>query len=306
MSFPPANLSRRQILQIAGLTTAALALFWGVRRLPTGTHLSHMDFRLTGPNLIESCDPANPAFIPVVAVRSPVEMRLLPDGPTAVGHESYFRLRLATTSGKTIGPRDLLVSHTEKLHLLIVDPSLRDYQHLHPAPTREEGTWTFVVTPHAAGNYRVFADFVPAATGRGLYAFADFAVPGVPNPPMENGATVTEREGYRWAIGMEPATLRAGRVARLRLTVEALASGQPVVLEPVMGASAHVVAFDLARSGFAHLHPLAVDPLVPLDPVHPQLDFQVQIPQAGTYVLWAQVRIGGRDRFAPFTAQVAP
>ena len=56
----------RQILLI---TVVSLALFVLVRRLPTGTNLSHMDFRVQGGNIIQFCDPTNPQFIPVVAVR---------------------------------------------------------------------------------------------------------------------------------------------------------------------------------------------------------------------------------------------
>ena len=70
--------SGRQKVQIALITTAAVALFLIVRRLPTGTNLSHMDFRVTGGNSIEFCDPLNPQFIPVVAVRSPVSAAPMP------------------------------------------------------------------------------------------------------------------------------------------------------------------------------------------------------------------------------------
>jgi hypothetical protein len=79
-----------------------------------------------------------------------------------------------------------------------------------------------------------------------------------------------------------------------------------VPLEPVMGAFAHVVAFDPERNGFAHLHPLAGDPLAPPDATAPVLAFRVTIPQPGRYIVWAQVRMEGRDRFAPFSLEVAP
>ena len=60
--------------QVVVITAVALALFVVVRKLPTGTNLSHMDFRVQGGNVIEFCDPANPQFLPVVAVRSPVSL----------------------------------------------------------------------------------------------------------------------------------------------------------------------------------------------------------------------------------------
>ena len=60
--------------QIILITLGAIGLYAGIRSLPTGTNLSHTDFRVAGGNSIEFCDPSNPQFIPVVAVRSPVAL----------------------------------------------------------------------------------------------------------------------------------------------------------------------------------------------------------------------------------------
>src|SRR3954468_14269279 len=77
-------LNKRQRRQVAWITLGAIALFVVVRQLPTGTNLSHGDFRVAGGTSIEFCDPANPQFIPVVAVRSPVSTTLVSDSvPTA-------------------------------------------------------------------------------------------------------------------------------------------------------------------------------------------------------------------------------
>ncbi|HEY0944324.1 MAG TPA: hypothetical protein VGD81_03625, partial [Opitutaceae bacterium] len=127
------HLERRQWRQIVFLTAGALALYVGFRLMPTGTNLNHMDFRVEGKNTLEMCDPANPQFIPVVAVRSPVSLTLATTTAAAVaGAPLQATVQLATASGKPLAPNDLLVMHTQRLHLLIVDPSLTDYQHVHP------------------------------------------------------------------------------------------------------------------------------------------------------------------------------
>jgi hypothetical protein len=77
-----------------------------------------------------------------------------------------------------------------------------------------------------------------------------------------------------------------------------------VPLEPVMGAFAHLVAFDQARSGFAHLHPAETDLLKKPDPHRPALTFKLTIPRAGRYVVWAQVNLGGVETFVPFNLDV--
>ena len=297
---------RRQILL---LTVVAVALFLIVRQLPTGTNLNHMDFRVQGGNGIQFCDPANPQFIPVVAVQSPVAMTLHPLGICTAGHEQQIAFTLRTSTGRPIAPEDLLVVHTKRLHLLIVDPMLEDYQHVHPEPGPEPGDWHFAFAPRFAGAYRVFADFTPVATNRGLYAFADLLVSGPAResrPRSAGTAAFSEFALGDLRISLVPTEpLRAGRAADLKLTLRQT-GGDLVTLEPVMGAYAHLVAFDRERSGFAHLHPVQIDLAERPDPVRPTLNFKITIPNSGSYVIWAQAKVGGREVFAPFWFAVAP
>jgi hypothetical protein len=308
------------------LTLGAVALFIGIRQLPTGTNLSHMDFRAQGKNVIEFCDPLNPQFLPVVAVRSPVTMTVTTEAEPVARQTIRATLTLVTSTGKPVGPADLLVAHTQKLHLLIVDPTLTDYQHVHPVPGRRPGEWSFQFAPRFGGLYRLFADFTPAATGRGLYASTDLAVSGVGpetvgpagdradrsarptvgptvevDPKSADARTVVV-DGYRFTL-VPAAPLRANRPVDLALAVTRSDGGR-VPLEPIMGAFAHLVAFDEARSGFAHLHPNETDLTRPPDAVTPRLTFKVTIPRAGRYAVWAQVKLGDREVFAPFWVEV--
>ncbi len=89
----------------------------------------------------------------------------------------------------------------------------------------------------------------------------------------------------------------------LTLAIESTDAG-PVRLGPVMGAFAHLVAFDAQRRGFAHLHPNETDLALPPDAVHPRLTFKVTLPQGGLYYIWAQVSVAGQDVFAPFVLRV--
>ena len=92
----------------------------------------------------------------------------------------------------------------------------------------------------------------------------------------------------------------------LTLTITSARAGEPVTLEPVMGAYAHLVAFDEARSGFAHIHPQPADSSRRADAYRPQLTFKLQLPRAGRYVVWSQIKTGGAEHFAPFWIEVAP
>jgi len=307
MSAPESK--RRSWRQVFGITLTAVALYSAVRLLPTGTNLSHMDFR-PGGSSVEFCDPANPQFIPVVMVRSPVEMTLVSEGEVLAGHEVRVVAILKTATGKLIGPEDLLVAHTQKMHLLVSDPTLGDYQHLHPQAGVKAGEWAFVFTPRRAGVYRIFADFTPVATARGLYASAELKVGSVDGPagfgvetvPVANNR-VYENLGYTFELQISAEPVKAGQMMDLVFTVTRR-DGGTVSLEPVMGAFAHLVAFDQARSGYAHLHPNETDLTRVPDPRQPRLTFKLMIPRAGRYVIWSQVKLDGREVFAPFWFEV--
>lgn len=316
MSQPPpsSGLSTAQLRQIAVITAVALAVFLFFRFIPTGTNLNHMDFRVSGKNAVDYCDPANPQFIPVIAARSPVKMTLKTEGTPKRGEELRVNLTLVTAGGKPIAPEDLLVMHGKKLHLLITDPTLTEYQHVHPEPTRRPGEWSFLFTPRLGGSYRFFADFTPAATARSLYANADLVVEGVrftlgyvegQSPVGTVTAWTAEQGGYRFTL--EPASLpvRARQAVDLKFSVKKI-DGGVVPLEPVMEAYAHLVAFDVKRSGFAHLHPMETDLSRRPDATQPTLSFKITIPEAGRYVIWAQVNLAGSEVFVPFWFDVVP
>lgn len=309
---PTVNREGKVLRQVVFLTVGAIALYVGMRQIPTGTNLSHLDFNVKGGNSIEFCDPANPQFIPVVAVRSPVSLTLANVGRSVQpGAPVNLVASLATSAGKPIAEPDLLVSHTEKLHLLLFDPELRDYQHVHPVPGKTSGDWAFTFTPQRSGRYRVFADFTPAATGRGLYASADLDVPANSGSttPVLSGENTTEA-----SVGKTTEVVQDGIVFRLQPAAFPLKArsmsdfefsaqrqdGSPVELQPVMDAYAHLVAIDQDRSGFAHLHPAQLVPTDGAAKAYSKLEFKVLIPKAGRYVIWSQVRIGDREYYAPF------
>jgi hypothetical protein len=270
-----------------------------------------MDFRVDPKSgkSIEFCDPANPQFIPVVAVKSPVVLSVATAETPVAGQPIKATVTLSTSSGKPVAPADLLVVHTRPLHLLIIDPSLNDYQHVHPEPADKPGQWVFDFTPSAGGTYRIFADFTPAATGRGLYAGADLEVGGAPEKMggrNGNGPLALDpvRGDLRFSLTPAQQPVRANQPVDLKFAVRR-ENGADVTLEPLMDAFAHLVAFDETRSGFAHLHPMEDGAQVP-DLKQPVLNFKFTIPSPGRYVIWAQVKVAGEEMAVPFEVAVVP
>jgi hypothetical protein len=239
-----------------------------------------------------------------------MRMELTPAAPLEAGKPMQVAVMLSfKKENAPVRRQDLLTMHTEKIHLLIIDPTLTDYHHEHPAPTDSPGRYTFSFTPRTPGPYRIFADLVPAETGVQEYIVADLPGPAVaaeiPDRATRLSATV---DGFHFNLAQvnprQP--IRAGEIVPANLTVTA-ADGKPFkALEPLMGAYAHLVAFHEDKTTVLHMHPAGPDPVKPEDRGGPTLRFNLYAPKPGFYRLYAQVRIGDQSRFAAFNVNVLP
>ncbi|MFE2166826.1 hypothetical protein ACFXB3_17445 [Streptomyces sp. NPDC059447] len=183
--------------------------------------------------------------------------------------------------------------HGKELHFIVASRDLTVYRHLHPVRAAD-GTWSTPVDLPAAGGYKAFADFTPAADGaKGVTLGTDLAVPGTYAPaPMPPAAGTAEVEGYGVTLG---GTLDPGKAGELRLTVTK--DGKPVTnLEPYLGAYGHLVALRDGDLAYLHVHPNAGGP-------GPEVSFTATAPSAGTYRLFLDFQHEGKVRTAAFTVQ---
>lgn len=224
--------------------------------------------------------------------------------PLAVGQKIDVTLVLKKRDGSPVTLNDLQEAHTEKIHLLIIDPTLTDYHHEHPVPGSAPGEYRFSFMPQKAGAYRMWADLVPADSGKQEYVIADLGgapVPGeIPNRAPSLTATV---DGLTYTVNFD-APLQAGKATLGTLTVKDANGAVFPALEPIMGAYAHLVGFSEDFKTIAHIHPMGEEPKNPSDRGAGELQFHVQPEKPGLIRLFAQVQIGGQSKFAPFTLNV--
>ncbi|MFD7716369.1 hypothetical protein [Streptomyces sp. NPDC059814] len=183
--------------------------------------------------------------------------------------------------------------HGKELHLILASRDLGTYRHLHPVRAAD-GTWSVPVDLPAAGGYRAFADFTPAAEGaRNLVLGADLAVSGDYRPkalPAARATAVTD--GYRVDLD---GGLKAGRESDLKLTISR--NGRPVTdLQPYLGAYGHLVALRSGDLAYLHVHPADGGP-------GPAVSFAATAPSGGTYRLFLDFRHGGKVHTAAFTVE---
>ncbi|WP_344215819.1 hypothetical protein [Kribbella sancticallisti] len=216
----------------------------------------------------------------------------LPAGPAT---ELRFHIRGA--DGKPV--TQYQKSHDKDLHLIAVRRDLTGFQHLHPV-LAADGTWS-VPLALTAGQWRVFADFVPAG-GEGLTLGADLAVAGSYTPqPLPEQVATAQVDGYTVTLN---GTLEPGASSQLTLSVSR--DGEPVTdLQPYLGAYGHLVALRDGDLAYLHVHP-AGEPGDGATKPGPDITFHTTTPSAGSYRLFLDFQHQGKVRTAAFTVHTNP
>jgi hypothetical protein len=231
------------------------------------------------------------------------------DAPLESGKRVTVTLTLTRKDGAPVAHKDLLVMHTQRIHLLIIDSGLADYHHEHPQPIDTPGVYVFSFNPKRPGPYRIFADVVPVRTSRQEYVVADLPANTPGEPVADKQAKLASRvEDFMFLITFDEKVtdIRAARPISGTLTVTG-ADGKPFNrLQPVMGAFAHLVAFNEDRKTVLHIHPEGPEIQDAQARGGPALKFKLYAPQPGFYRLYAQVQIADRPVFAPFNLRILP
>ncbi len=302
--IPPVKVNRGAILSVLLLTLIFVAAYFVLRALPDAQcGFLHYEEVVNADGSVEFCATNHAGFLDLTRLKYPVEMNLALAEEALPRVAQQVTLELLTLGGMSIAPHELAVTHTKKMHVMVVDPSLQDYHHVHPQADGLNGQYSFEFTPQRAGTYQVFAEVVPLRTRRQIIATGAIEVHGAADEMSFKRQTQSIVDGVRFALGEVPSQLRTGVDYRFDLTVS-MADGSEVELEDVMGAQGHMVAFDAARKGFAHMHP--IDSVLSARSLEaaPGLAFMFNVPNAGWYRVFAQVQVDGREVFGHFDLEV--
>ena len=297
----PETSARPLGFRLAVWTIPFVAAYFIIRALPVEPcdFLHAQTYNSAG--TLDYCGPGDSAFVDLTRRSWPINLDLKPLDELRVGEPCRFRAEIRQFDGSPLDSADVALSHTKKIHLLAIDPTLEDYQHLHPEPDSTfPGVWTFSLTPAKAGEYRIFFDFIPLRSPRRVLLFSTFEVGGIPGSTSGGERLAVERAGYSFSAKPLSSDFSPGEEGYLIFEAHG-SDGKPAQLQPVMGAFAHLVAFDDERRGFAHLHPK--ENLTPVEGrlTHAgSLTFSFRPPASGHYRLWAQVRIDEQEIFVPF------
>ena len=285
------------------ITLACVGVFVGLRSLPVEKcEFLHYGDYINAEGAIEGCGYEETEFFDMTAIRFPIIAGLSPLTELKAGELARFELTLFTTTGKPIIWEDVAISHTERIHAMVIDPSLQDYHHVHPQPAGPDGHYFLELTPERAGNYSVYLDFIPLLNSRRTLLRTEFTVEGEGGTPLPGEQLAFSDETFSYTFLPVSEDLVAGEELTFSLEVTSQDGGE-VIFTPVMDSFAHVVAFDEAGKGFAHLHP--INPFVEgQDPADPDLEFTFLFDEPGFYRVWAQIVVNGQHTFVPFDLKV--
>jgi hypothetical protein len=209
------------------------------------------------------------------------------------GQAANLSFQVMAEDGQPV--RDYDIEHTKQMHLIVVRRDMAGFQHLHPT-LDESGTWSTPITIPDAGSYRVFADF--SREGESTTLAADLAVDGPTDwqamPEQTNAASAGN--GYEVSVAGDTST--AGQASELAFKVTR--DGEPVHVQPYLGANGHLVALREGDMAFLHTHP---EEGAGSD--DDSIRFMTEYPTAGRYGLFLQFKHGGEVHTAAFTREVS-
>ncbi|GAA3785275.1 hypothetical protein ACFS5L_17600 [Streptomyces phyllanthi] len=213
------------------------------------------------------------------------------------GRSTEIRFAILDAQGRPV--TDYEVEQEKELHLILASRDLTVYRHLHPTRSAD-GTWRMPVNLPTAGDYRLLADFAPAAEdGESLTLGTDLAVAG-PYEPQELPQQVSTSEVDGYTVTLR-GNLDTGSARDL--TFEVREDGKPVTdLQPYLGAYGHLVALRAGDLAYLHVHPNSEAGDTSTKP-GPTVSFTATAPSANAYRLFLDFKHDGEVRTASFTVQ---
>ena len=191
-----------------------------------------------------------------------------------------------------------VADQTKLMHFYLIRSDLSGYQHIHPTMAND-GTWTANLAALSPGNYRAYASFVtPDAQGKSI-AFVlsvPLTAPGTAvTAPVPAVNPTTTADGYTLTLSGQPMVGMSHA-----LTLHVTQNGQPVTtLQPYLETYAHLSAFHAGDLAFAHLHPQGG--IATTDNGGPDLTFEADFAESGTWRMYVQFQTGGALHAAAFT-----
>lgn len=215
------------------------------------------------------------------------------DSTIFTGGAQDVQFRIIGPNGEAV--TDFTPSHEKELHFIAVRRDVSGFQHVHPVMDAA-GTWS-IELELSPGNWRFFADFLPAGHPAPMTLGIDASVAGHFEPRPLPG-TVRSVQLGPYTVNLDGDML-PGQASDLTFSITK--NGAPVTdLEPYLAAYGHLVALRVGDLGYLHVHPEG-EPGDGKTPAGPKIAFMAAAPSPGLYRLFLDFQHEGVVRTAEFT-----
>jgi hypothetical protein len=198
---------------------------------------------------------------------------------------------------------ELKLVHTQKIHLLIIDSSLEDYSHIHPRSTVKSGVYEFEWTPKYNSSYKMWADIVPIETNKQEYDIVKL-IKNKDTKIDKKEILESKMDNLSFKLSFSSKSIIKNTPVMGKITIQDGNGNLVKNLQPIMGAYAHIVAFNENFSDIEHIHPMGLEPKDSAELGGPEINFHLNAKQAGFIKIFAQVLINDKEYFIPFGVTV--
>lgn len=195
---------------------------------------------------------------------------------------------------KPIAELDLKESHTKKLHLVVYDLSLNEFNHVHP--TFDGEFWKAELNLTTDGSYYIWAQGVLLDETAFSASYQVDVAGGKPALPAVSLGNVRKVSVGNTVVELSKQKLKPGKMAMLTYTISRSDGTQPEVTQ-YLGANAHIIAVSPGGDNLIHAHPMDGDN-ANTGMIH------VTFPTEGDYRIWVQVIDAGVLKTMPLSVTV--
>ncbi|WP_409477716.1 hypothetical protein [Pseudobdellovibrio sp. HCB154] len=197
-------------------------------------------------------------------------------------------------SKKEITDTDLKLSHTKKVHFIVYDAALKEFNHVHPEFVN--GLWQTELNLPVNGAYFIWAQGT-LNDGAEFSVSNKLKVEGGKSPwSVTNLGDHRKETSNHTTVELSQQKIRAGKMIMLTYRVSRDDGSLPVVT-PYLGANAHVIAISPDGKDLIHVHPMDGQ-----DTASGML--HATFPRVGDYRMWVQLNDHDELKTVPLSVTV--
>lgn len=246
--------------------------------------------------------------IPLFAANDPAQtkkLEILWNGELIAGNPVTGTIIIRDiASGEAITEDDLKINNKKRIHLLLIDSTFKDLQHVHPEPSTTPYAFNFTFTPKISGSYKAWVNITPYKTDKqellsGWIGAKDFAF----IERVESYKTVMN--GYNFTLSSD-VPLAVGQTSVININVtDSVNNPAKWSIESIAKPFAPEENFNIIGIYDDNEHAITSIQEATTDYsaypfVGPDVKFKITPAQAGFVRIYAHMIIGGKEMYVPF------